>query len=165
MRLRDVLKGSRIFIDTNIFFFAITHHRTLGKPCKAFLDRVERGELSGVVSPIVWNELFHQLMQAEVGKAQRIPPYRAAKYAKHNPQVLEGLKAYTLVETAQQLPNIQLADVLATDWIAALDISKKHQLLANDSLHVAVMQREGIDTLASDDGDFKRVPWLKLYQP
>jgi len=163
--LKDVPKGSRIFIDTNIFFFDITHHPTLWKPCKAFLDRVKAGELKGVVSPIVWNELFHQLMLGEVAKAKGIPPYRVAKLVKRHPQVLKGLKAYILVDTAQQIPNIQLVDVLATDWLVAFEISKKHQLLANDSLYVAVMQREGIDMLASDDRDFQRVSWLTLYQP
>jgi len=63
------------------------------------------------------------------------------------------------------MPNVQPADILATAWLAAFEISKKHQLLANDSLHVAVMQREGIDMLASDDRDFRRVPGIKVYWP
>ena len=165
MRLQDIPKGSRVFIDTNIFFFDIAQHPTLCKPCRAFLERVEAGELAGAVSPVVWNELFHQLMLGEVARAQGIQPYQVAKLVKHNPESLKGLKAYRLLETAQKIPNILVADVLAGDWPAAIDLSKKHQLLANDALHVTVMQREGVQMLASDDRDFQRVPWLKLYRP
>lgn len=137
----------------------------LWKLCKDFLDRVKSGELQGVVSPIVWNELFHQLMLGEVAKAQGIESFRVAKLVKRTPRLLKGLRAYNLLEAAQQIPNIHLTDVLATDWTAAVEISKKHQLLANDALHMAVMKREGIDSLASDDSDFRRVSGIKVYQP
>ena len=130
MPLQDIVKDSRVFIDTNIFFFEITHHSNLWGPCHAFLERIGSGEIAGVVSPIVWNELFHQLLQGEVAKARGIQPFQAAKLAKRKPQTLKGLKAYSILEIIQKLPNILSTDVLA-----------------------------------SDDRDFRRVPWVKLYQP
>lgn len=41
----------------------------------------------------------------------------------------------------------------------------EYGFLSNDSLALQVMKDLGIAALASNDSDFKRVPWLNLYLP
>jgi predicted nucleic acid-binding protein len=47
----------------------------------------------------------------------------------------------------------------------ATRISKQSGLLCNDALLVAVMQANGLTHLASNDGDFDRVPGVTRYGP
>jgi len=44
-------------------------------------------------------------------------------------------------------------------------LSRQMGLLSNDALIVAVMQANGLSTLASSDQDFDRIPWLMRYEP
>ena len=47
----------------------------------------------------------------------------------------------------------------------ATDVSQKTGLLSNDALLIAVMQANGLTSLASHDSDFDRVPGLTRYTP
>ncbi len=38
-------------------------------------------------------------------------------------------------------------------------------LLPNDAIHVATMKRHGITSIATNDPDFERVGWLKVWKP
>ena len=44
----------------------------------------------------------------------------------------------------------------------ASEIATKYGLLPNDSLIIATCRHYGIDTIATFDEDFKRIPWLKI---
>jgi predicted nucleic acid-binding protein len=46
-----------------------------------------------------------------------------------------------------------------------LRLSKEYMLTAADAAHLSAMESFGIASMASNDGDFQRVPWLKLYRP
>jgi predicted nucleic acid-binding protein len=48
---------------------------------------------------------------------------------------------------------------------AAAAISQASGLLTNDALIVATMQANGLNKLASNDGDFDRIPGLMRYAP
>jgi len=43
--------------------------------------------------------------------------------------------------------------------------SNEYLLSAADAAHLAAMQANGIMSMASNDRDFKRVPWMKLWWP
>lgn len=49
--------------------------------------------------------------------------------------------------------------------IRSAAVRREYGLLVNDSLVVASALEAGIDSLASADGDFRRVTDLKLFQP
>ena len=43
--------------------------------------------------------------------------------------------------------------------------AKDYSLLTNDAFHVATMKRQGITNIATNDPDFGRVEWLKVWKP
>ena len=47
----------------------------------------------------------------------------------------------------------------------ALGYSKKHCLLSNDAIHVATMKKYEVTNIATNDGDFERVGWIKGWNP
>lgn len=165
MHLRDIPAGSRVFVDATIFFDHITKDRVFGKACMAFLQRIENGEIQGFTSVIVLNELLHKLVIGEVRQKHRLSRAAVIRFIDKNPSVLKGLKAYWLVADIAAISNLQVLDVLAADFAQAATLMEQHHLLSNDALHIAVMRRNGLDMLASNDSDFQRVLWLKLYQP
>ena len=60
--LSQLQYGERVFIDTNIFLYAVFEHSAYGKSCRDFLRRVEKDEIMGFTSDMVLNEVFHKLM-------------------------------------------------------------------------------------------------------
>ena len=45
------------------------------------------------------------------------------------------------------------------------EISKKYWLMATDAFHVATMKGHGITNIATNDPDFERVGWTKVWKP
>ena len=71
--------------------------------------------------------------------------------------------------------KLMIAEVVKKFGIAAkqvvrlfpdfIEISKKYWLMATDAIHVATMKRQGITNIATNDPDFGRVEWLKVWKP
>ncbi|MCK4736385.1 MAG: PIN domain-containing protein [Methanophagales archaeon] len=40
-----------------------------------------------------------------------------------------------------------------------------YRLMSNDAIHVATMKQHGITNIATNDPDFERVEWIKVWKP
>ena len=165
MHLRDIPAGSQVFIDANIFFYQIIKHPSFWRSCEAFLERIKTGDLQGFTSVVVLNELLYKLILAEVAQREAIPDYQAHGSIKANPKALEQLAAYASLDTLGAVPNLRVLEVQAGDFTKSRELMKKHRLFPNDALHLAVMQRQGIDQLASNDRAFRPLKDIKVYWP
>jgi predicted nucleic acid-binding protein len=163
VRLKEVPAGSRIFIDTNIFFYQIVKLPTFWEPCEAFLERVKARELEAFTSVAVLNELLYKLVLAEVAQREGIPDHQAFGFISHNPKVLGELKTYGSMDKLEAIPNLSVLEVGAADFLRSRDFMKSYHLLPSDALHLAVMERQGIEQLASNDKAFRRLPSIKVY--
>jgi len=61
--------------------------------------------------------------------------------------------------------NLQVLTIMPVMLSSAAALSQQIGLLTNDALIVAVMQANGLSKLASNDGDFDRVPGIIRYAP
>jgi predicted nucleic acid-binding protein len=61
------------------------------------------------------------------------------------------------------LPHINLVGVETTDFERMLENIRTFSLLPRDALHVAIVQRLGLSSIASDDIDFDRVKGIKRH--
>jgi predicted nucleic acid-binding protein len=129
------------------------------------LERIELQELRGFTSTHVLADVAHRLMTIEAMDLLGWPATRlAARLRKHHaeiPKLTVYLRA--LVKVAQI--GIQVLPTLEQHVIQASQLSRAHELLIGDALIVAVMQANGLTNLASNDGDFDRVPGLTRYGP
>jgi len=139
-----------VFIDSNIiikYFVGDAQARNILKP-------VIYGEMRGFINNIVFSEVLFITIK-----------------------LLTGLKAYELrknLETIQETLEIinenirflrdYFIELEINDEVKelALEIMKEHGLLPNDALIAATCRYYKINTLATFDEDFKRVPWLKV---
>lgn len=133
---------ARVFLDTNVFLYAVGGDGPHRAACRALLAAVGDGDLYGVTSSEVLQEILH-VRSRRLGWSDATATVRAAA---------------ALV--ADVLP------VSHSDVLAACDLIDRHPHLgARDALHVAVMRGADIDTIVSIDTDFDAVPNLRRVHP
>lgn len=92
MNLPSLPKNSSVFIDANIFLFAILAHQRFRDSCEKFLTSIEKKEYSAFTSTLVLNEIIHKLMVAEAVKKYALrTEYDAYLLLKQKPEVVKGL--------------------------------------------------------------------------
>ena len=164
--LRALPTDSHIFIDANIFLYAILGHPNFKSPCKDFLIKLENGEYEGITSTLILNEVVHKLMLAEVIKIKRLnSEYEALKLIRKNPDIISNLHStWNNYAYIKRYP-IMIAEVDEKAMDLAVQISERYRLLISDAVHITTMKTRGIVDLASNDSDFERVPGINLWKP
>ncbi len=165
MELKNLPVGTLIYVDTNIFLYAISDHPQFGGDCNAFFDRAKMGEIHGEISVIVLNELIHKLIIGEIAEREGLRPMQVLRRVKANRLLLQGLTAYEAVKDVEENYNLKILGVRRGDFIRARALMQEHGLISNDALHVAVMRREKIHCLATKDTDFDGVTGLQVWKP
>jgi len=109
------------------------------------------------------NEVFHKLMIAEVVKKFGIAAKQVVRFVNKKPEAIAELETVWIEMEILKGFNISILNSsLFPDFI---EISKKYWLMATDAFHVATMKRQGITNIATNDPDFRRVVWLKVWKP
>jgi predicted nucleic acid-binding protein len=141
MNFSAVPSGTSLFVDANVFVYAIAEDPKYGKPCIDLLERIELGDLRGMISAQVLSEVAHRLMTLEACETFAWPYAGIAQRLRRHPAELRKLAKFR----------------------AAL--SQQHGLLSNDASILAVMEDQGLTHLASNDSDFDRVTAITRYSP
>jgi predicted nucleic acid-binding protein len=154
-------RGSLVFLDANIFIYGLLGE---SQQCLDLMERCRKEEVAGVTSSEVIGEVCHRLMVKEAVDAGLIS--RPAAYAlkpKHN--AIRRLRRYW--DLIEQVFQLNLA-VLGSDEArhrAAQQVRQRYGLLTNDSLIVAACLEHKIQSLATRDADFDRIPEMTVYRP
>ena len=165
MRLEAIQNNTKVFIDTNILLYDITGHPTHGKPCKRFLKKIENIEIEGSTSVVVLNELLHKLILGEVSKKKGLTLPQSMGYIKKNPDVITSLKAYDFLDKIECMQNLKIMELTPAIFTFARGYMKKYKLMSNDAVHVATCKVHNIENIATNDRDFKRIDFLKVWKP
>ena len=59
--LRNMLPGTRCFVDANIFYYSLVSTPPLSTECIAFLKRIERREVTATTSSAAVAEAIHKV--------------------------------------------------------------------------------------------------------
>lgn len=162
MKLRDIISGTKIFIDSNIFIY---HFTGVSDECTKFLSRCERGELIGMTSTNVLLEVLHRLMMVEaLRKGLEEPPNMVKKLAKA-PKKVKQLDAY--FRHVDKIPEMGIAvHPLRLETISQSHILRLvNGLLVNDSIVLATMQENAIKYLATADKVFENFTDIEMVSP
>jgi predicted nucleic acid-binding protein len=71
--LQNIPPGTRCFIDANILVYHFVFTPVLSDACSNFLERIERGELTGATSAAAIAEAVHKVMLAEAMALHALP--------------------------------------------------------------------------------------------
>jgi predicted nucleic acid-binding protein len=160
--LSTLPSGEKVFIDSNILTYHLLNDPIYGKRCKEFIGRVENREFEGFISPIIISETLFNFIKANIVKDYRIKPKEVVSFLKANPKLISKIdlgRASDLFKIFNILPIYELE---VEECYKAI---KDYALLTNDAFHVAPMKRHGITNIATNDPDFERVGWIKVWKP
>ncbi len=136
-----------IYIDTNVFVYAIENHPKFGRSCKKILENVEDGELEASCSILVLVELINVLK-----KINDVLTRQARK----------GLSIERNIEAMMSLPLVWIdLDFLIIERAS----SYRFEVNGVDYAHIASMELNSINEILSADRDLDKVPIVKRRDP
>jgi predicted nucleic acid-binding protein len=164
--LTDIPNGASVMLDANVLVYALTPQAQLHIACRDLLERGARGGVSLFTSVSVTADVLHRAMVLEViaqGQAQRSA--EAVALLKQKPDVVRQLTRHRTILRDLRQARLDILPLAYRDLHASRSFREQHGLMVNDSLIVAVMERERLDFLATNDPDFERVPGLAVRVP
>jgi len=164
--LKDFGGKEPIFIDANIFLY---HAFDLKNDSVEFLKKVETVNLKAFTSALVIEEItFKLLMQSASNFLPRVNLQKVKTLLQDKvkrEELIAPVEAYRSYINRLKDFGLKVLDLTDEDMKRALQISKTYGLVTADASHVAVMQRTGIRSLASDDSDFQVVKEMTVWSP
>ena len=127
-----------IFIDSNVPMYLIGGVHPHKSDSQVLLERLIAAGERLVTDAEVLQEILH-------------------RYTAINKRAAIGPAFQVILDIVDEVFPIEKADVLRAGEIA----QNRSLFSARDSIHIAVMERHGIRSLMSFDGDFDRWPGLK----
>jgi predicted nucleic acid-binding protein len=131
-----------VFVDANIFIYALSDPSPHQPACRAFLREVADGRIVAATSALVVQEVVNHFIRSG----------RGADAAQAGEAVLDTCTVVYPVSETDYRRMLQL--VLDAPDMRAADLT-----------HVAVMQTAGIDTIMSADRDFDRFAGITRLDP
>ena len=165
MTFDSIAAGVAVFVDANCLVYEATADPTYGPACKRLLERIENKELPGYTSAHVVAEMAHRLMTIEAAILLSRPLAGMANWLRRHPAEVQRLTRHRLAIDGLAAIPLTILSVGGPLVSRAADLSIHFGLLTNDALIAAVMQDNGLSTLASLDADFDRVPGITRYAP
>ncbi|NMX20840.1 hypothetical protein C5S30_00035 [ANME-1 cluster archaeon GoMg4] len=163
MKLKGMQRSSKVFIDSNIITYHLSGHNIFGGASRNFLKDVERGEYESYVNDVVLSEVLLNYIKSELFRLRGIKPHRVVREIKRDPSLI-GLVNFDAV--TKLFENLRV-EILPVEYKCKelVEFISGYFLLSNDALHVATMKRYGITNIATNDPDFERVGWIKVWKP
>lgn len=109
--------------------------------------------------------MLHKLIIGEIAERHKLELYQAVEFIKKNPDSLTNLKTYHVMDEVESWGNLTIGDITHKHFTLAREFIREYNILSNDALHLATMKEHNISNIASNDKDFERIEWTKLYIP
>ena len=170
MNLAQFDQPEPIFLDANIFVYHFHHDSPYHPTCTAFLRRVALGELSGVISTLVIDEVVYALLihtgshVLQTTKVSLIKQRLTHEPALARQCYAKARVAWDLLAKLRQ-GGMRVLEVPFDLMEDALRLGAAHGLLPRDAMHYAVCLRHRIHHVASRDAHFQRLPHLQFWSP
>ena len=163
MNLDDIPSGSLCVIDTNVLLYA---EQGVSDQARRLLRRVSKGELTGMLPQPIWQELTHRLMLTEAAMKYGRLPSNPAAFLARKPDIVRSLSLYQskvrdLLGLGLRFESCTQDDLLQS----AFALQKRHGLLTNDSVLLAMAIRLEADCLASSDRSFQIIEEITVFAP
>lgn len=131
-----------IFIDANFLIYYQNKNSILYTKSKDILKQVSAQNMVGVISPYVLNEIHYFYLKNDTPENASL----ACEY-------ILATKSIKFVDFTMKISDFKLV----------LDISSKYRLKTFDAFHAYYCEKLKIKHIATFDSDFKRVPWIKVF--
>jgi predicted nucleic acid-binding protein len=127
----------KVFIDSNIPMYVAGREHPHREPARRFLERVKAGTVEGCTSTEVLQEILYRY--TALGKPEL------------------AREVYTLF--VDICPGVLSVDVADTDLACEL-VCEVPGISARDAIHAAVMRNHDVESIATFDEHFGRIPGI-----
>ena len=162
----SIPSGEKVLFDTNIFIYSALDHPRYGDSCTYPIYEVKSREIRGYIPTIVLNELLHRLMIAEVikrGFARNTKD--ALKVLKRDKSIIPSLDiCWDELDRISRM-RFTILEEKPDTFRESIPISHRHSLLAKDAYIASFARSYEITNIATNDRDFERTPWLRVWKP
>jgi len=132
----------QVFLDTNVFLYAVGTAHPLRVPCAKVLRRVAEGSLDATINSEVIQEILYVLIR----RGRRADALKLAN------------------DLASLFPD--LLAVTRDDLLSACELLEQYpRLSVRDAVHIGTMLRNGLRTVVSVDSDFDQVSEIRRIEP
>ncbi|MBI3247796.1 MAG: type II toxin-antitoxin system VapC family toxin [Deltaproteobacteria bacterium] len=152
-------------MDANIICYHIVQTPPLSDPCTQFIKRIESGLIRASTSSVVVAETIHKVMLAEAIQRHGLDHRGLAHRLQRQRKLIADLKEHRKVSALIRALSIHVEPVTLNILERAAVLSVQHQLLTNDAVSVAVMEKLGLSHLATNDDNFDSVVGLTVWKP
>jgi hypothetical protein len=132
---------AKLYVDSNVFFYAKIMDGIFGKSCSDILRRIASDDMQASISALVPIEVANALRKYGLGK-----------------DVREEVRAIFSM-------GIEVYPLDPTDAREAAEIYAEAGISPYDCVHAAVMKKYGLNEIISADKEFDKIPWLKRVDP
>jgi predicted nucleic acid-binding protein len=161
----DLLDGDQCFLDANIFYYHFVETPAFSGACTRLLERVATGDVLGYTSTHILSEAIHKVMIAEAADRFGLNRSGLVNWLQNNPARIGELSDFQRVAHELGRMRLLLLHVDANLFGESAGLSKHLGLLTNDAMVVALMRRQGLSILATNDDDFSGIPGLTIWSP
>jgi predicted nucleic acid-binding protein len=157
--------GTACFVDSNVLYYALVPTPPMSDRCLSLLDRAIAGRISIAVSIPVLSDTIHKVMISEAAQLTGRDRAGMVGYLGRHPEVVSRLVEY--VNAMDRLRAVPMSILTVDDELLhyAARVAVRHGLLTNDAMIVALMERNRLTDLVTNDDDFDRVPLLTVWKP
>lgn len=142
MRLDAFGSDEEIYIDANIFIYVMLKNPKYFSSCKSFLEKVERGEINAMISPLVIDEVCFKIVTETLrAKHDFYSSSDAISGIKKNPKLLNGVKSelMTFLFIIENYRGLKVIPAHSMAGVKMIENIANHNLLPRDALHFAIM--------------------------
>ena len=165
----DIADGTVVCLDASALYLHFggggAGAETKRRSVDALVAAIAVGRLRGQFGLGTLAELVHKIMLLEATRVTGRERSNLVRWLREHPEVIANLREHAAVVVAVQRIGIEIVRSELVDLSRAAAISQQYGLLTNDAIIVATMQRLGIEWLATNDDDFARVPWVRVWKP
>ena len=166
MKLSSIPSGTSIFIDANIFLFDIFEDPYFGDASYDFIKKIESLEIKGYTSTLVLDEVLFKMILMEASNKLNVSMKNVVRLLKKEPEKLAALeKSWENIREIQNMENLTIFGVSPAIFKDAVEIAQTCKLLPHDATHAALAKEMNIRNIATNDEDFERVDFLRVWKP
>jgi predicted nucleic acid-binding protein len=139
MGLLDEIEGPRIYLDTNIFIYAVEGFDRFEEEINSLFSAVDRGKVEAITSELTLAEAL-------------VKPFR------------EGNERYQQIyrEALQDRASFHLVSVTRPLLVESARLRASTGLRLPDAIHLATAREAGCSTLVTNDDDFEGAPEMNV---
>ena len=141
----------KIFVDSSIILAFLA-----GQDEKAYklVEDIENHSLTGYINAIVVDEVIHGYLRLATGlSSKRIRQL----LAKRDEKLVKLVK-----DDVEPVLKLFISLPITAEPHEIIEVMGEYGLMPADSIITLTCKHHGINTIATLDEDFKRIPWLKV---